>query len=734
MVAKSKGKRARASAAAACSAQFRGPAVFKNGGDTYYETAVLRSSGGGGGGGSETRVCVGDFVSVLVQNGHKEALSVAVVESMWEDREGAKKFEARWFDFAQDVKLSAEHTQEPGELYETDQVDENELESIDSSVQVLTRTIFKQLEQTRAAARSQRRGLDDDSDEEGGPSGDEDRPESASKRPRRVRAPDLAARSRGRGGGGGGGGGGGDDGDSSGGASPSRTPRGEKRAFFCSSFLDRELLVLSASQLLQNRSRRRAYLHSPRLRDANLQSALNVALLKDGRAAGEASKASKRSNIAGCLEGGAGGGDSSAPLDRFARALAQLQLSAVPPSMPCRETERAGVLEFTADGLRKGGGGSLYISGMPGTGKTATVREVVRQLQASAAFGKLPAFDFVELNALRMRHPYDAYTELLLALTGRRVEHRRAAQELERMFSRGEGGAGGGCGSSVERRRPCLLLMDELDHMVTVKQTVLYNLFDWPTRPGSWLTCVSISNTMDLPERLLPRIHSRMGMTRVVFKPYRAQQVEQIVQARLTGLEVGLFDDAAVAFAAKKVAAVSGDIRRALDFCRKAVQCCRAAEQPTVTIEHVQAASRDTQEGANKLALRHACALDKVLCIALRKRLRQQDSVEVRFDDLLRTAMGLWNDLHARMSLETPRLERHHALARVDCLVRGKLLHAEQAHGDRSPVLRLGCELQDEDIPEALAEDPLMQPFFAMDFEPASKPPAAPKARAAPRT
>ena len=722
MVAKSKGKRARASAAAACSAQFRGPAVFKNGGDTYFETAVLRSSGGDGGG-SETRVCVGDFVSVLVQNGQKEALSVAVVESMWEDREGCKKFEARWFEFAQDVKLSAEHSQEQGELYETDQVDECELESIDSSVEVLTRTIFKQLEQTRAAARSQRRGLADDSDEEGGPSGDEDRAESASKRPRRVRAPDSAARGSG-GGGGGGGGGGEDDGDSSGGASPGRTPRGEKRAFFCSSFLDRELLVLSASQLLQNRSRRRAYLHSPRLRDANLQSALNVALLKDGRAAGEASKASKRSNIAGCLEGGACGGDASAPLDRFARALAQLQLSAVPPSMPCRETERAVVLEFTADGLRKGGGGSLYISGMPGTGKTATVREVVRQLQASAALGKLPAFDFVELNALRMRHPYDAYTELLLALTSRRVEHRRAAQELERMFSRGEGGAGGD--GSVERRRPCLLLMDELDHMVTVKQTVLYNLFDWPTRPGSWLTCVSIANTMDLPERLLPRIHSRMGMTRVVFKPYRAQQVEQIVQARLTGLEVGLFDDAAVAFAAKKVAAVSGDIRRALDFCRKAVQRCRAAGQPTVTIEHVQAASRETQEGANKLALRHACALDKVLCIALRKRLRQQDSVEVRFDDLLRTATGLWNELHVRMSLQPPRLERHHALARVDCLARGKLLHAEQAHGDRSPVLRLGCELQNADIPDALAEDPLMQPFFAMDFEePAPKPPAA---------
>lgn len=32
-----------------------------------------------------------------------------------------------------------------------------------------------------------------------------------------------------------------------------------------------------------------------------------------------------------------------------------------------------------------------------------------------------------------------------------------------------------------------VLLVDELDYLVTRKQTVLYNLFDWPTRPNSKL-------------------------------------------------------------------------------------------------------------------------------------------------------------------------------------------------------------------------------------------------------
>jgi len=35
---------------------------------------------------------------------------------------------------------------------------------------------------------------------------------------------------------------------------------------------------------------------------------------------------------------------------------------------------------------------------------------------------------------------------------------------------------------------------------------VLYNLFEWPTRPGAALAVLGIANTLDLPERLLPRI------------------------------------------------------------------------------------------------------------------------------------------------------------------------------------------------------------------------------------
>ena len=47
---------------------------------------------------------------------------------------------------------------------------------------------------------------------------------------------------------------------------------------------------------------------------------------------------------------------------------------------------------------------------------------------------------------------------------------------------------------------------------VTRTQSVIYNIFEWAAKGQSPLVVVGISNTMDLPERLMPRVHSRLGI------------------------------------------------------------------------------------------------------------------------------------------------------------------------------------------------------------------------------
>jgi origin recognition complex subunit 1 len=78
-----------------------------------------------------------------------------------------------------------------------------------------------------------------------------------------------------------------------------------------------------------------------------------------------------------------------------------------------------------------------------------------------------------------------------------------------------------------------LILIDELDALVTKKQTLLYNLFDWPCHQNSRLLVISIANTMDLPERMQQKIQSRIGNNRLVYEPYNKAQIIEILRSRV---------------------------------------------------------------------------------------------------------------------------------------------------------------------------------------------------------
>jgi len=114
-----------------------------------------------------------------------------------------------------------------------------------------------------------------------------------------------------------------------------------------------------------------------------------------------------------------------------------------------------------------------------------------------------------------------------------------------------------------------VLLVDELDCVLTRKQEVIYNLFEWPTRKHARLVVLGIANTMDLPQRLTPRVSSRLGLKRIVFKAYTREQLVTIVQARLR--DVSVFDADAVKYCSSGVAAVSGDCRTMLQICRRSL-------------------------------------------------------------------------------------------------------------------------------------------------------------------
>lgn len=51
----------------------------------------------------------------------------------------------------------------------------------------------------------------------------------------------------------------------------------------------------------------------------------------------------------------------------------------------------------------------MYISGVPGTGKTATVHEVIRLLNDMREQGAVPGFKFYEINGMKVTQPNQVY-------------------------------------------------------------------------------------------------------------------------------------------------------------------------------------------------------------------------------------------------------------------------------------------------------------------------------------
>lgn len=266
---------------------------------------------------------------------------------------------------------------------------------------------------------------------------------------------------------------------------------------------------------------------------------------------------------------------------RQARNL--LHVSTVPESLPCRKTEFNTVYNHLSAAIMEGTGACIYISGTPGTGKTATVREVVAQLNAAVLAEEMDDFIFVEINGMKVTDPHQSYSLLWEALKGDRVSPSHALDLLEREFSH-----------PSPRRVSCVVLMDELDQLVTKNQSVMYNFFNWPALRHSRLIVLAVANTMDLPERTLSnKISSRLGLTRITFPGYRHTDLMEIISTRLANVPGNIVDSDAIQFASRKVAAVSGDARRALDICRRAVEI---AEQEADEATNTHAPTNDETE------------------------------------------------------------------------------------------------------------------------------------------
>lgn len=236
----------------------------------------------------------------------------------------------------------------------------------------------------------------------------------------------------------------------------------------------------------------------------------------------------------------------------------QVLNSAATNNMPGREKEFKELHEMLEECNNTKKSTSVYISGQPGTGKTATLTKLLQS-------GIVKKFSTVYVNCTGIASIGSIYKRicetLALKVKGNKTE-KECLATIERHFL-------------GTKHKPVLLILDEIDQLMDKKQTILYTIFEWPVKFSSKLMLISIANALDLTDRMLSRLNmvGDLKPKLMHFQPYTKQQICDIFNDRLKEAGVlNIFPPMTIQLLAAKVAAVSGDVRRALDIGRRVIE------------------------------------------------------------------------------------------------------------------------------------------------------------------
>ncbi|GJP84192.1 hypothetical protein CLOP_g14279 [Closterium sp. NIES-67] len=278
----------------------------------------------------------------------------------------------------------------------------------------------------------------------------------------------------------------------------------------------------------------------------------------------------------------------------------------------CRDAQRDQIVAFCREHATKGRAGSLYVCGCPGTGKTLMLSQVAKEVSTWTNAAGQPLCAPVYVNCMALTDPADLFPQ---------CSHGGSCT--------GDASSGGGKGG---RKAMILVVADEVDQLVRGRDcSALTHLFQLPSSHAlSRCILVGISNSIHLIDSVLPHL-SQLNCRGVSARPtllpfpaYDRNQIYEILSQRLQAAagvqaegaaapraaagEGGGRESASVAFSfepmalhlcARKVAAASGDMRKALDITRMAVDVLEdelRAEQREVDVR--EAASGTGPPGA----------------------------------------------------------------------------------------------------------------------------------------
>lgn len=256
-----------------------------------------------------------------------------------------------------------------------------------------------------------------------------------------------------------------------------------------------------------------------------------------------------------------------------------------PKELPFRENQIGKMASVLGVALRGQKPDNLFLYGKTGTGKTATTRHVLEQLDEAAkksdAMVKVIYMNCRTYNS-RYKAMYKAVKEFY---PDKDFMGYSASFIYEKM------------GEFIESNgAQTIVALDEIDKVKDVDELV-YTMtrINDELNSGS-LSIIGISNQITFKDRLDPRTKSSLCEHEIVFPPYNAEELQAILKQRIAlAFKEGVVEDSAVNLAAAIAAQESGDARTAVMLMLRAGEIAESEGKQTVNDDDVKKAKKSVE-------------------------------------------------------------------------------------------------------------------------------------------
>ena len=281
----------------------------------------------------------------------------------------------------------------------------------------------------------------------------------------------------------------------------------------------------------------------------------------------------------------------------------------IPDKLPHRESQIRLLGGAVAPVLKDARCSNIFIYGKTGTGKTAVTKYVLSHLEAKAKeYGASVRFCYVNCRMTGTEYRIFASLSQSIGLT---VPF--TGLSVGEVFDRFR------TGLDVSKTL-FIVILDEIDTLIKNRgDSLLYEL----TRINenlhkSRVSIIGISNDFRLKEFLDPRVFSSLSEEEMIFRPYDASELRNILLERSNlSFHEGSLSEAALNVCSALAAAEHGDARRALDLLRVAGEVAERQGANKITEEHVKEAEKTIEHNRVVEALKNLTLHSKLVLLSI---------------------------------------------------------------------------------------------------------------------